>query len=127
MASLKLVCIIIQRKVVWIHLIRCVLIRHATPLPKDGLLRFLWFFEYSRGQFLNCPQHSVTWSQGTCSNPHSTGHRMGKCNMSNGDTHLYPPRNSSSVHLTATQVQRDGLITDGMWSGWTTLRDAVIS
>jgi len=47
---------------------------------------------------------------------------------SNRDTHMYPPHNNSSVHLaTTTYVRRSGRITDGMRSGWRTLRDSVLS
>jgi len=42
--------------------------------------------------------------------------------VSNQDTHLYLPHNNSLVHLTTIEVQRSGWITNGMQSGWTTLR-----
>jgi len=47
---------------------------------------------------------------------------------SNRDTHLYLPRNNSSVHLTTTTyVQRSGGITNGMWGGRKTLQDSAFS
>ena len=47
---------------------------------------------------------------------------------SNRDTHLCPPHSNSSAHLTTTTyVRRSGRITNGMWSGWTTLRDSLLS
>jgi len=49
-------------------------------------------------------------------------------NIWNRDTHLYLPHNKLSLHLTtATEVQRSGRIAVGMWSGWTTLQDSVLS
>ena len=46
---------------------------------------------------------------------------------SNQDTHLYPLRNNSSVHLTTTtEERRSERNTDGMRSGWRTLRDSVL-
>ena len=48
--------------------------------------------------------------------------------VSNRDIHLCPRHNRSSVHLiTTSEVRRSGRITNGMRSGWTTLRDSVIS
>jgi len=46
--------------------------------------------------------------------------------ISNRHTHLYPPHNNLSVFLTTTELWRSGWITDGMRSGWTTLRDSVL-
>jgi len=48
--------------------------------------------------------------------------------VSNQDTHLYPPHNNSSVHLTTrtTNVRHTGRITKGMRSGCATLRDSAL-
>jgi len=47
---------------------------------------------------------------------------------SNRHTHLYPPHKSSSFHLqTTTEVRLSGQITNGVRSGWTTLRGSVLS
>jgi len=46
--------------------------------------------------------------------------------VSSRDTHLCPPHNNSSVHLTTTYVWRTGRITSVNRSGWTTLRDSVV-
>ena len=47
---------------------------------------------------------------------------------SNRETHLYPPHNISSVHLTTTTyVRRSGRITNGMRSGRTTPQDSEFS
>jgi len=44
---------------------------------------------------------------------------------SDRDTHSYPAHNKLLICLkTTTEVQHDGRITDGMQSGWTTLRDS---
>ena len=70
----------------------------------------------------HCFWQAVPWSLDICSTRRSTVHRLGMQGISNRDTHLYPPRNNSSVHLRATtEARRCGRITDGMWSGWTTL------
>jgi len=51
-------------------------------------------------------------------------HRVGMHGISNGDTHLYPLHNNTSVHLrTTTEVQRSGRITNGIQGGWRALRD----
>jgi len=47
--------------------------------------------------------------------------------VSNRDTHLHPPHNYSSVHLTTTHVQCSVWITNGRPSGWATVRDSVLS
>ena len=53
---------------------------------------------------------------------------MGMNGISNLDTHLYPLRNNSSVHLTTTtEVRSFGRITDRMLKGWRALRNTVIS
>jgi len=54
-------------------------------------------------------------------------HRVGMHVISNPDTHLYLPHDNSSVHLTTTELQRSGQITDGMRSCWRTLQDLVLS
>jgi len=54
--------------------------------------------------------------------------KSGNACVSNRDTHLCLLHNSSPVHLiTTSEVRRSGRITDGMRSGWTTLRDSVLS
>ena len=53
---------------------------------------------------------------------------IGMNGVSNRDPHLCPPHNSSSIHLTTTSKVRPSWgMTDGMRSGWTTLRDSVLS
>jgi len=53
--------------------------------------------------------------------------RVGTHGASNRDIHLYTPDNSSSIHLaTISEVRRSGRITNGMQSGWATLRDSVL-
>ena len=56
-------------------------------------------------------------------------HRVITHGASNRDTHLYPPHNISSVHLTTTTtyVRRSGRITNGMRSGRTTPQDSGFS
>ena len=58
--------------------------------------------------------------------PLSPVHRVGTHDISNRDTHLYPPHKNSSVHLMTTTTEMRQ-ITDGKRSGWTTLRDSVLS
>jgi len=41
--------------------------------------------------------------------------------------HRFVPAAQLTVHLTTTYVRRTGRITNGTWSGWTTLRDSVLS
>jgi len=58
----------------------------------------------------------------TCSTQRSSVHRVHLHGVSYRDTHLYPPDNNSSVHLTTTTyVRRTGRITIGMQSGRATL------
>ena len=40
---------------------------------------------------------------------------------------LLPSHNNHQFHLTTTTEVRSGRTIDGMWSGWTTLRDPVLS
>jgi len=48
--------------------------------------------------------------------------------VSNRDTHLYLLHNSSLAQLiTSSEVRLSARITDGMRSGWTRLRDSLIS
>ena len=55
-------------------------------------------------------------------------HRVQMHGASNRDTHLYPPHNISSVHLTTTTyVRRSGRITSGTWSGQTTQQGSAFS
>ena len=55
-----------------------------------------------------------------CTTQRSPVHRVQMHGASNRDTHLYPPHNISSVHLTATTyVRHSGRITNGMRSGRT--------
>ena len=47
----------------------------------------------------------------------------GTHDISNRDTHLCPPHNNSSIHLTTTEVRCSGRITDEMRGDWRTIRD----
>ena len=101
----------------------CVLLQRTIFLfsQESNLLSFV-------AEEPHCLSHAAPWSLDICSTQHSPVHRMGMHCISNRHTHLYPPLNNSSVHLTTTTyVQRSGRITGGMWSGWTTPRDSVLS
>ena len=68
----------------------------------------------------HCLQRVVPWSLDTCSTQRSPVHRVQIHGGSNRDTHLYPPHNISSVHLTTTTyVRRSGRIINGVRSGRT--------
>jgi len=70
----------------------------------------------------------VPWSLDICSTQRSPVHRVQTHGSSNRDTHLYPPHNITSVHLTTTTyVQRSGRITNGIRSGRTTPQDSAFS
>jgi len=58
---------------------------------------------------------------------YSPFHRVQMHGASNRDTHLYPPHNNSSVPLTITYVQRPERITNGMWSGLSSLQYSTFS
>ena len=75
----------------------------------------------------NGATHSL--ARRACSAQPSSVRRARMHAISNRDTHLYTLHNNSSVHLTTTTtyVRRTGQITNGMRSGWTTLRDFVLS
>ena len=77
-----------------------------------------------------CPKHAVPWSLDTCFAQRSPVRRVHALHLqmygaSNRDTHLYPPHNNSSVHLTTTTcVQCTGRITNGMRSGRTITQES---
>jgi len=69
----------------------------------------------------------VPCSLDTCFTQRSPIHRVQLHGASNRDTHLYPPHNNSSVHLTTTvYVRRSGRIINGMRSGRTTPQDSTL-
>jgi len=70
-------------------------------------------------------EHAVPWSLDICSTQRSRVHRVQTHVISNRDTHLYPPHNSS-VHLTTTYVWCSGQITNGIQSGRTTPQDSTL-
>jgi len=91
------------------------------PKPRPNLRSFV-------AMELHCLWHAVLWSLDTCSIQRSPVHRVQMYGASNRDTHLYPPHNNSSVHLTTTTyVRRIGRITNGIQSGRTTPQDSAFS
>ena len=85
------------------------------------LMIFLW----SWSMFL---MYTVLWSLDICFTQRSPVHEVGMHIISNRDTHLYPPHNNSSIHLTTkTEFWHSGQITDGMRSCWRTLWDSILS
>jgi len=70
----------------------------------------------------------VPWSLDTCATPLSPVQPVGMHGFSNRDIHLCSPHNNSLVQLTiTTEMWPSGRITNGMRSGWRTLRDSVLS
>jgi len=70
----------------------------------------------------------VPWSLDTCFTQHLLVHRVHMHGALNWDTHLYPPHNNSSVHLTTTTyMRRSRRITSGMRSGRTISQDSGFS
>jgi len=70
-----------------------------------------------------CSGHIMPWNLDTCCTQLSPVCQVGMHGISNCDTHLYPPLNSSFDNNKSAALWR---ITNGMWSGWRTLWDPVL-
>ena len=95
------------------------------PTPAHPRRHPTWWASSERSHTA-CLSHAMQRCLDICSTQLSSVHRVGMHGILNRDTHLHPTHNSS-VHRTTTKVRHSGQMTDGMQSGWRTLRDSELS